>query len=154
MITLSVRKIGTPLTIIKMRLRFNELKILTICHDINVICNSSLSKVLDTSLGILTNTVIKYCETSFFLDSWTKVSVKDKLIEQSFSLTILHEGDEISIREGKMLHTVMSQLIASSSSISLTYHAYDNKPCAKSRSKYKSESKSDKKPSSSETTPS
>ena len=136
MITPSLHKTDAPPTIMKVYLRFNESKILIICHNIEVIYDSSLSEVLDASLGILTNNVIKYCETSFFLDSWTKVSVKDKLIEQSFSLTILHEGDEISIREGKMLHTVMSQLIASSSSISLTYHAYDKEPYAKSRSKH------------------
>ena len=81
MITPSAHKTGAPPTIIKVYLRFNESKILTICHDIDIICNSSLSEVLDTSLGILTNNVIKYCETSSLLDSYTKVSAKDELTD-------------------------------------------------------------------------
>ena len=107
-ITPSTYKTDTPPTIMKVYLRFNESKILTICRDIDVICDSSLSKVLDASLGFLTNNVIKYCETSSLLDSYTKASVKDELIDRFFSLTILYEGDEISIKEERMIHAVMS----------------------------------------------
>ena len=80
-ITPSVHKIDTHPAIMKVYLRFIESKILTICHDINVICDSSLSEVLDALLGILTNNVIKYCKTSSLLDSYAKASVNEELAD-------------------------------------------------------------------------
>ena len=152
MITSSTHKTDAPLIIMKVYLRFNESKILTIYYSIDVICDLSLSEVLDASLGILPNNVIKYCETSLLLDSYTKASIKEELASRSFSLTILHEEDKISIRKEKILHTVISQIIASSSPISLTSHMYSDELYAKNRSKHKSEFKSNKKPSSSKLT--
>ena len=67
----------TPPMIMKVYLRFNKSKILTIYHNIVILHNLSLSKVLDVLLGILTNNAIKNYETSSLLDSYTKVSVKD-----------------------------------------------------------------------------
>ena len=108
MITLSTHKTDAPPAIMKVYVRFNELKVLTIYHNIDITHDLFLSEVLGALLGILTNTIIKYCETSSLLDSYTKASAKEELADRSFSLNILYEGDEISIIEGKMLHAMMS----------------------------------------------
>ena len=78
--TSSTHKTGASPIIMKLYLRFNESKILTICHNIRVICDSSLSKILDALLGILTNNAIKYCKTSSLLDNYTKASAKEELV--------------------------------------------------------------------------
>ena len=117
MITPSAHKTGStgPPSIFKVYLNYNLKQILTMCHSLNLIYDPSTTEVEDKSLGTLTNDVTKYCKASTLISSSTKKTLETLLSTQTFSLTISHEGDEISIAKEKILHTLMSELIASES---------------------------------------